>query len=58
MPVRQWEIDGGRGVVDRGAQPTVKRVARIAGLRELTGHMIRTLGLLKITHVAGVACCG
>lgn len=58
MPVRQWEIDGRCGVVDRGAQPTIKRVARIAGLGELTGHMVRTLGLLKITHVAGVACCG
>lgn len=56
MPVREREIDRGGGMVYGGAQPTVKRVARVAGLRELTGHVVRTLGLLKITHVAGVAC--
>jgi hypothetical protein len=31
-------------------------MARIAGLRELTGHVVRTLGLLKVSHMAGVAC--
>lgn len=56
VPVREREIDGRCGMVDRGAQPTVKRVARVAGLRELTGHVVWTLGLLKIPHVAGVAC--
>jgi hypothetical protein len=31
-------------------------VARVAGLRELTGHVVWTLGLLKVAHMAGVAC--
>ena len=43
MPVREREIDRGCGVVYGGPQPTVKRVARVAGLRELTGHVVRTL---------------
>jgi hypothetical protein len=55
VSVREREIDGGCGVIYSGAQPTVKRVARVAGLRELSGHVVRTLGLLKITQVAGAA---
>ncbi len=56
VPVRERKIDGRRGMVDRGAQPTVKRVTVRAGLRELTGYVVRALGLLKISHMAGVAC--
>ncbi len=56
MAVRERETNGRCGVVYGGAQPTVKRMARVAGLRELTGHMIRTLGLLKVAHVTRVAC--
>jgi len=56
MPVRERKIDGRRGVVYGSAQPTVKRVARVAGLRELTGHVVGALGLLKIAYMAGAAC--
>ena len=56
VPVRKRKTDRRRGVVYAGAQPTVKRVARIAGLRELTGHVVGALGLLKISHMAGAAC--
>jgi hypothetical protein len=43
-------------MVYRSAQPAIKRMARIAGLRELTCYVVRTLGLLKVSHMAGVAC--
>lgn len=56
VPVREREIDGRCGVVYGGTQPTVKRVARVAGLRKLSSHVVRILGLLKITQMAGVAC--
>ena len=56
VPVREREIDGRCGVVYGGTQPTVKRVTRVAGLRKLSSHVVRILGLLKITQMAGVAC--
>ena len=56
VPVGEREIDRWCGVVYGGAQPTVKRMARVAGLRELTGHVVRTLGLLKVAQMTGAAC--
>ena len=56
VPVGEREIDRRCGVVYGGAQPTVKRMARVAGLRELTGHVVRTLGLLKVAQMTGAAC--
>jgi len=56
VPVRERKIDGRRGVVYGSAQPAIKRMARLAGLRELTGYVVGTLGLLKVSHMAGVAC--
>ena len=55
VPVREREIDGRCGMVYRSAQPAIKRMARIAGLRELTCYVVRTLGVLKVSHMAGVA---
>jgi len=43
-------------VVYGSAQPAIKRMARLAGLRELAGHVVRILGLLKVSHMAGVTC--
>src|SRR5260370_33495902 len=57
VPVREREVDGGRGVVYGGAQPTVKRVTVRTRLWELAYHMVRALGLLKVLHMARVACC-
>lgn len=56
VPVREREVDGRCGVVHGSTQPTVKRVTRVAGLRKLGSHVVRILGLLKITQMAGVAC--
>lgn len=56
MPIREREIDRRGGVIYCCAQPTVKRVAVRASLRELTGHVIRIFGLLKIWLVARNAC--
>lgn len=55
MPVCKREIDRRSGVVYARAQPTVKRVASIAGLRELRRHVIRIGSLLEIRQVAGDA---
>jgi len=52
VPVRKREIDGRCGVVYGGAQPTVKRVTVRTGLRELSSHMVRIRGLLKVPHMA------
>lgn len=52
VPVSQRKIDWGRGVVHRGSQPTVKGVARFAGLRELRGNVIWVGGLLEVGLVA------
>ena len=56
VAVRERKIDRRGRVVYGGAKPTVKCVARVAGLRELTGYVVRTLRLLKVPHMAGVAC--
>jgi hypothetical protein len=48
VPVRKRDIDRWGGVVYGRAQPTVERVARFAGLRELCSHVIRIRGFLEI----------
>ena len=40
MPVRQREADRGSRVVHGSSEPTVERVARLAGLRELRLHVV------------------
>jgi len=53
VPVGEREIDGRSRMVDGGAQPTVKRVTRLASLRELCRYVIGIGRFLKIRLVAG-----
>ena len=53
MAIRQQEPGG--AVVELRAQPAVKRVAGVAGGRELCTDVIRIRGLLKVLQVAGSA---
>ena len=53
MAIGQQET--GRAVVELGVQPTVERMAGIAGCRELCGNVIGIGGFLKIRQVAGRA---
>ena len=53
MAIRQQEPGG--TVIELGAQPVVKRVAGVAGGRELCADVIRIRGLLKVLQVAGSA---
>ena len=53
MAIRQQEPGG--AVIELRAQPVVKRVAGVAGGRELCTDVIRIRGLLKILQVAGSA---
>ena len=53
MGIRQWEPGG--VVIELRAQPAVKRVAGVAGGRELCAGVIRIRGLLVVPQVAGSA---
>ena len=53
MGIRQWEPGG--AVIELRAQPAVKRVAGVAGGRELCAGVIRIRGLLVVPQVAGSA---
>src|SRR5437588_12612947 len=55
VPVCQREIDRRRSVVYSSSEPTVERVARLAGLRKVGLDVIRAGSPLKIRLVAGNA---
>jgi hypothetical protein len=55
VPIGKRKTDRRRGVVYGGAEPTVKRVAGFAGLRELSCDVIGIGSFLKISLVAGDA---
>jgi len=49
VAIRERKTDRRGGVIyARGAEPTVKRVAALASLRELRGNVIRICRFLKI----------
>ena len=53
--VGQRKVGGRECVVERRPQPAVKRMARLAGRRELRADVIRIRRLLKIRQVASRA---